>query len=53
MRQIVKDMLKCEELFQVFNNQLCVDDNKTPDEYSDQDIIEEAKYQLSLSLIHI
>lgn len=48
MRKIVKDMLKCGELCHVFNNQLCVDDQKTPDEYSDQDIIDEAKYQLSL-----
>jgi len=48
MRQIVKDMLKCEELAHVFNNQLCVDDNKTPDEYTDHEIIDEAKYQLSL-----
>ena len=48
MRQIVKDMLKCDELHHVFLNRLCVDDNKIPGEYSDQEIIDEAKYQLSL-----
>lgn len=44
MRQIVKDMLKCDELYHQFINCLCVDDMKEPNDYSDEEIIAEAKY---------
>ena len=48
MRKIVRDMLKCNELNHVFINILCVDDQKDVNDYSDEEIIAEAKYQLSL-----
>lgn len=48
MRKIIKDMLKCDELAHVFNNLLCVDDGKMLDDYTDQEIIDEAQYQLSV-----
>jgi hypothetical protein len=44
MRQIVKDMLKCDELYNQFVNINCVDDKKEPNDYSDDEIIAEAKY---------
>lgn len=48
MRAIVKDLLKCDELSHVFLNNLCVDDNKNVNDYTDEEIIAEAKYQLDL-----
>jgi hypothetical protein len=46
MRKIVQDMLKCDELYHQFVNIIGVDDNKSPEEYDDEDIIAEAKYVL-------
>ena len=43
-RQIVKDLLNCDELYHQFINVICIDDNKSVEEYSNQEIIEEAKY---------
>ena len=43
-RQIIKDLLNCDELYEQFVNVICVDDNKFVEEYSEQEIIEEAKY---------
>ena len=43
-RQIVKDLLKCDELYEHFINVICIDDAKEVWEYDDQEIIEEAKY---------
>jgi|TARA_R100000789_G_C2974221_1_gene141596 hypothetical protein len=43
-RQIVKDLLKCDELYEHFINVICVDDNKSIKEYSNQEIMEEVKY---------
>ena len=43
-RQIVKDLLKCDELYHQFINVICIDDNKSVEEYSDQEIIEESKF---------
>lgn len=46
MRKIVQDMLKCDELYHQFVDIIGVDDGKAPEEYSDDEIIEEAKYVL-------
>lgn len=43
-RQIVKDLLKCDELYEHFINVICVDDNQSLNEYSDSQIIEEVEY---------
>ena len=43
-RQIVKDLLKCDELDYQFIRVICIDDSKEVWEYTDQEIIEEAKY---------
>ena len=48
MRKIVQDMLKCNELYHVFINILCVDDQKDVNDYTDDEIIAEAKYQLDM-----
>ena len=45
-RQILKDMQNVNELIYSFENVLCIDDNKTLEEYSDSEIIEEAQYIL-------
>jgi len=48
MRKIVRDLLKCDELAHVFVNNLCVDDGKDINDYTDQELVDEAKYQLGL-----
>jgi len=45
MRDIVRDVIKCDELFYVFENQLCVDDNKDINDYTDQEFLDEARYR--------
>lgn len=42
-RQIVKDLLKCDELYHQFVEVICIDDSKEVWEYSDQEIIEEVE----------
>jgi hypothetical protein len=48
MRKIVRDLLKCDELSHVFLNILCVDDGKDINDYTDEELVEEAKYQLEV-----
>jgi len=48
MRKIVRDLLKCDELAYVFINHLCVDDSKDINDYTDEELIAEAKYQLGM-----
>jgi len=48
MRDIVRDVIKCDELFYVFENQLCVDDNKDINDYTDQEFLDEARYRWKL-----
>jgi len=48
MRKIVRDLLKCDELSHVFINNLCVDDSKDINDYTDEELVEEAKYQLGM-----
>jgi len=48
MRKIVRDLLKCDELAHVFINNLCVDDGKDINDYTDEELIAEAKYQLGM-----
>jgi len=43
-RQIIKDLLKCDELYYQFVEVICIDDSQEVWEYTDQEIIEEAKY---------
>ena len=43
-REIVKDLLNCDELYYQFMNVICIDDNKSVLEYTDQEIIEESKF---------
>tara|TARA_R100000963_G_C4637793_1_gene101677 strand:+ start:330 stop:605 length:276 start_codon:yes stop_codon:yes gene_type:complete len=43
-REIVKHLLNCDELYEHFINVICIDDNKSVQEYSDNEIIEEVKY---------
>ena len=45
-RQIIKDMQHVDELIYSFENVLCLDDNKTLEEYSNTEIIAEAEYIL-------
>jgi hypothetical protein len=47
MRQIVKDAINIPEFSHVLHNVIGVDDNKTPEEYSDRELISEARYILS------
>ena len=44
MRQIVKDLLACDELRWQFTEIIGVDDKKQPEDYTDEEIIAEAKY---------
>jgi hypothetical protein len=46
MRAIVKAALAIPEMKFAFEC-ICADDNKTPSDYTDKEIIEEAKYRLS------
>ena len=48
MREIVRDLLRCDELAHVFINNLCVDDSKDINDYTDQELVAEAKYQLGM-----
>jgi len=48
MRDIVRDVIKCDELFYVFQNQLCVDDNKDINDYTDKEFLDEARYRWKL-----
>lgn len=48
MRKIVQDVIKCDELFHVFKNQLCIDDNKDIGDYADEEYLEEARYRWRL-----
>jgi hypothetical protein len=48
MREIVRDVIKCAELYYVFKNQLCVDDNKDIGDYADEEYLEEARYRWKL-----
>lgn len=45
-RPIVKDLLKCHELSYHFEHVIGVDDKKTPDQYTDEEIIAEALFVL-------
>ena len=45
-RKILKDMQNVNELIYSFENVLCIDDNKTLEEYTDSEIISEAQYIL-------
>ena len=45
-RKILKDIQNVDELIYSFQNVLCIDDNKTLEEYSDSEIIAEAQYIL-------
>ncbi len=45
MRQILRDAMKISEMQFAFEC-LCADDNKTIDDYTDQEIIDEAEYRL-------
>jgi hypothetical protein len=47
MKQITKDALNIPEFSHVLCNVIGVDDNKKPEEYSDRELISEAKYILS------
>jgi hypothetical protein len=47
MKQITKDALKIPEFSHVLYNVIGVDDNKAPEEYTDRELISEAKYILS------
>jgi hypothetical protein len=48
MRKIVQDVIKCDELRYVFENQLCVDDNKDIGDYADEEYLAEARYRWKL-----
>jgi len=47
-RECVRDALKCERLNDQLLNVICIDDNCTPDEYSDWQLVSEAVYMRSL-----
>ena len=44
MRQIIKDVEKCWELYRQFTEVLCPDDKRELDDYSNEEIIAEAIY---------
>ena len=46
MRALVRDALKCDELNYHLREIIGVDDGKSPEEYTDAEIIGEAKYVL-------
>lgn len=45
MRQIVKDALKIDEMIFAFEC-ICPGDNKEPEDYTDEELVEEAEYRL-------
>ena len=44
--QIIKDMCKVDELIHSFRTVLCLDDNKELEDYSNEEILSEARYIL-------
>jgi len=44
--EIIKDMWKVDELIFSFRNVLCLDDNKELEDYSNEEIFDEANYIL-------